>query len=159
MFHFAIYLLTQFYSITYSDNTNRDAECSTDISLPGYSGYIGSSKLEVGSSPQDTTLGQGGGSLNELNGNPYLNVQQHCEQQFAYPPPPDIEDVKPHPTMNTVNNSKSNTVDYQVNNSFDLPRSLFENGHQFWNSAPGSCGIAMYNENGYPRVSSSIMFH
>ncbi|CAK8563185.1 unnamed protein product [Lathyrus sativus] len=50
-------------------------------------------------------------------------------------------------------NSKSNTTDYQVNNNYELPRSLFETGHQFWNSTPGSCGIAMYNENGYHRVS------
>ncbi|XP_020225647.1 agamous-like MADS-box protein AGL65 isoform X1 [Cajanus cajan] len=132
--------------LSFSDNTNRDAECSTDISLPSYSGYIGNNKLEVGSSPQVNTLGQGGGAMNELNGTTYLNVQR-CDQ-FAYPPPPDIEEVKNYPTMN---NSKSNTVDYQVNSNFDLPRSLFENGHQFWNSASGSCGIAMYNENGYHR--------
>ncbi|KAL2322025.1 hypothetical protein Fmac_026404 [Flemingia macrophylla] len=127
------------------DNTNRDAECSTDISLPNYAGYMGNNKLEVGSSPQVNTLGQGGGAMNELNGTNYLNVQR-CDQ-FAYPPPPDIEDVKNFSTMN----SKSNTVDYQVNNNFDLPRTLFENGHQFWNSASGSCGISMYNENGYHR--------
>ncbi|RDY00509.1 Agamous-like MADS-box protein AGL65, partial [Mucuna pruriens] len=134
-----------------NDNTNRDAECSTDISLPSYSGYIGNSKLEVGSSPQvTTTLCQGGGAMNELNGTTYLNVQR-CDQ-FAYPPPPDIEEVKHFPTMN----SKSNTVDYQVNNSFDLPRSLFENGHQFWNSASGSCGIAMYNENCYHRGKHTV---
>ncbi|KAH1132488.1 hypothetical protein GYH30_011368 [Glycine max] len=101
---------------SFSDNTNRDVECSTDISLPNYSGYIGSNKFGVGSSPQVTTLGQG-----------------------------DIEEVKQFPTMD----NKSNTVDYQVHNNFDLPRSLFENGHQFWNSASGSCGIAMFNENNY----------
>ncbi|XP_045792792.1 agamous-like MADS-box protein AGL65 isoform X1 [Trifolium pratense] len=132
----------------FSDNGNRDVECSTDISLPGYSGYIGNGKLEVGSSPHVNTLGQGGSSLNELNGNPnpYLNVQQ-CDQ-FAYPPPQDLEEVKHHQTMN----SKSNTMDYQVNNNYELPRSLFENEHQqFWNSTNGSCGIAMYNENGYHR--------
>ncbi|KAG5153641.1 hypothetical protein JHK82_011610 [Glycine max] len=128
---------------SFSDNTNRDVECSTDISLPNYSGYIGSNKFEVGSSPQVTTLGQGGGAMNELNGTTFLNVQ--CCDQFAYPPPPDIEEVKQFPTMD----NKSNTVDYQVHNNFDLPRSLFENGHQFWNSASGSCGIAMFNENNY----------
>lgn len=83
--------------------------------------------------------------MNELNGNPYLNVQQ-CEQ-FAYPPPPDMEEVKSQSTINNKSNS------YQVNNNYDLPRSMFENGHQFWNSTSGSCGIAMYNENGYHRVS------
>ncbi|KAG5027977.1 hypothetical protein JHK87_011491 [Glycine soja] len=128
---------------SFSDNTNRDVECSTDISLPNYSGYIGSNKFGVGSSPQVTTLGQGGGAMNELNGTTFLNVQ--CCDQFAYPPPPDIEEVKQFPTMD----NKSNTVDYQVHNNFDLPRSLFENGHQFWNSASGSCGIAMFNENNY----------
>ncbi|CAL5198391.1 unnamed protein product [Lathyrus oleraceus] len=134
--------------LPFSDNGNRDAECSTDISLPGYSGYIGNGKLEVGSSPNVTNLGQGNGNLNELNGNPnpYLNVQ-HCEQQFAYPPSQDLEDPKHHQTMN----SKSNTTDYQVNNNYELPRSLFETEHQFWNSTPGSCGIAMYNENGFHR--------
>ncbi|KAG4378782.1 hypothetical protein GLYMA_17G101300v4 [Glycine max] len=131
--------------LSFSDNTNRDVECSTDISLPNYFGHIGSNKLEVGSSPQVTTMGQGGGTMNELNGTTYLNVQ-HCDQ-FAYPPPPDIEEVKHFPSMD----NKSNIVDYQVNNNFDLPRSLFENGHQFWNSASGSCGIAMYNENDYHR--------
>ncbi|CAJ1944105.1 unnamed protein product [Sphenostylis stenocarpa] len=131
--------------LPFSDNTNRDAECPTDISLPSYSSYIGSNKLEVGSSPQVTTLGQGGGAMNELSGTSYLNVQ--CCDQFAFPPPQDIEEVKHFPTMN----NKSNTADYQVNN-FDLSSSLFDNGHQFLNSASGSCGIAMYNENGYHRV-------
>ena len=97
-------------------------------------------------------MSQGGGALNELNGTACLNVQR-CEQ-FAYPPHPDNEEVKHHPTMD----SKLNTVDYQVHDSFDLPRSLFENGHQFWNSAPGTCGVAMYNENGYHRVSSPFLF-
>ncbi|QCD80857.1 MADS-box transcription factor [Vigna unguiculata] len=137
--------------LPFSDNTNREAECSTDISLPSYSSYIGNNKLEVGSSPQVTTLGQGGGAMNELNGTTYLNVQR-CDQ-FAFPPPQDIEEAKHLPTLN----NKSNTVDYQVNN-FDLSGSLFENGHQFWNSASGSCGIAMYNENGYHRVSNPFMF-
>lgn len=96
------------------------------------------------------TLGQGGGAMNELNGTTYLNVQR-CDQ-FTFPPQ-DIEEAKHLPTLN----NKSNTVDYQVNN-FDLSGSLFENGHQFWNSASGSCGIAMYNENGYHRVSNPFMF-
>ncbi|XP_073226838.1 agamous-like MADS-box protein AGL65 isoform X3 [Cicer arietinum] len=132
--------------LPFSDNGNKEVECSNDISLTGYSGYIGNGKLEVGSSPHVTTLGQGGGgSLNELNGNPYINVQ-HCEQ-FAYPPPPNLEEAKHHQTMN----SKQDNVDYQVNNNYELPRALFENGHQLWNSTSGSCGIAMYNENGYHR--------
>ncbi|CAL0325777.1 unnamed protein product [Lupinus luteus] len=135
--------------LAFSDNTNRDAECSTEISLPGYSGYnIGNNKLEVGNSPQVTTLGHGGSALNELNGTASLNIQ-HCEQ-FAYPPhPPEDEEMKHHQAMN----SKPNTADYQIHNNFDLPRSLFENGHQFWNSGPGPCGIAMYNDNGFHRVS------
>ncbi|KAE9601943.1 hypothetical protein Lalb_Chr13g0303151 [Lupinus albus] len=134
--------------LAFSDNTNRDAECSTDISLPGYSGYnIGNSKLEVGSSPQVTTLGHGGCALNELNGTASLNVQ-HCDQ-FAYPPhPPDNEEMKHHHAIN----SKPNTMDYQVHNNFDLPRSLFDNGPQCWNSGSGPpCGVAMYNENGFHR--------
>ncbi|XP_057416160.1 agamous-like MADS-box protein AGL65 isoform X2 [Lotus japonicus] len=131
--------------LPYSNNNNREAECSTDISLPGYSGYVGGTKLEVGGSPHVTTLGQGGGGgFNQLNGTDYLNVQR-CEQFSC--PPQDIEEVKHHQTMN----SKPNTLDYEVNNNLDLPRSLFENGHQFWNPASGSCGIAMYNENGYHR--------
>ncbi|MED6161060.1 hypothetical protein PIB30_057195 [Stylosanthes scabra] len=152
--------------LQYSDNTNREAECSTDVSLPGYSGYIaGNIKLEsspqvntgyiagnikLESSPQVNTIGQTGSGLNELNGTACLNVQR-CEQ-FAYPPPPDNEEVKHRTTMYNENgHDKLNTSDYQVHNGFDLPRSLFENGHQFWNSAPGPCGVAMYNENGYHR--------
>ncbi|KAK7388926.1 hypothetical protein VNO78_23754 [Psophocarpus tetragonolobus] len=139
--------------LPFSDSTSRDVECATDISLPNYSSYIGNNKLEVGSSPQVTTLGQGGGAVNDLNGTTYLNAQR-CDQ-FAYPPPPDIEEVKIFPTIN----NKSNTMDYQVNNNFDLPKSMFENGHQFWNSASGSCGIAMYNENSYHGVSKHFLFH
>ncbi|KAI4343888.1 hypothetical protein L6164_011185 [Bauhinia variegata] len=128
--------------LQFSDNPKREAECSTDVSLPSYSGYIGSSKqLDVGSSPQVATLAQGGSALHELNGTACLNVQE--SEQFAYPPP-DNEKVKPHPAMN----DKPNPVDYQANGSFDLPWSLFETGHQFWNPP---CGIAMYNENGYNR--------
>ncbi|KAG2407743.1 Agamous-like MADS-box protein [Vigna angularis] len=118
------------------------AQLSPQERAKSYSNYIGSNKLEVGSSPQ-VTLGQGGGAMNELNGTTYLNVQR-CDQ-FTFPPQ-DIEEAKHLPTLN----NKSNTVDYQVNN-FDLSGSLFENEHQFWNSASGSCGIAMYNENGYHR--------
>ncbi|XLS78808.1 hypothetical protein HN51_063033 [Arachis hypogaea] len=139
--------------LQYSDNTNREAERSTDVSLPGYSSYIANNgKLD--SSPQVNTIGQAGSGLNELNGTACLNIQR-CEQ-FAYPPPPppppDNEEVKHRTTMYNENgHDKLNTSDYQVHNGFDLPRSLFENGHQFWNSAPGPCGVAMYNENGYHR--------
>ncbi|XP_061367442.1 agamous-like MADS-box protein AGL65 isoform X2 [Gastrolobium bilobum] len=133
-------------------NPNRDAECSPDVSLPGYSGYIGSNKLEVSRSPQVSTLCQGGGALDELNGAACLDVQ-HCEQ-FAYPPPPDNEQVKHHPEMN----SKPNPEIYQVHNGFDTPRPLFETGYQFWSSASGPCGIAMYNENGYHRVRCPLLY-
>ncbi|XP_028753691.1 agamous-like MADS-box protein AGL65 isoform X2 [Neltuma alba] len=129
--------------LPFSDNPNRDAECSINVSLPGYSGYISTAKLEVGNSPQVATLGQGGGTLNEFNEGSCLSAQ-HCEQ-FSYPPPPDTEEQKHHSVMD----GRPSPVDYQVNGSFDLPRSIFENGHQFWNSTSAPCGIAMYNENGY----------
>ncbi|XP_054820258.1 agamous-like MADS-box protein AGL65 isoform X2 [Prosopis cineraria] len=130
--------------IPFSDNLNRDAECSINVSLPSYSGYISTAKLEVGNSPHVATLGQGsGGTLNEFNEGACLSTQR-CEQ-FSYPPPLDSEEQKHHPTMN----GRPSPVDYQVNNSFDLPKSIFENGHQFWNSTSTPCGIAMYNENGY----------
>ncbi|KAJ1406299.1 hypothetical protein SESBI_25224 [Sesbania bispinosa] len=136
--------------LPFCDNPNRDVECS-DVSLPGYSGNIGRSKLEVDGSPQVSTLCQGGGVLNELNGAACLDVQ-HFEH-FSYPPPPDNKEVKQHREMN----SKPNPEVYQVHNGFNLPKPLFETGHQFLNSS-GSCSIAMYNENGYHRVSSSILY-
>ncbi|KAF7806205.1 agamous-like MADS-box protein AGL65 isoform X1 [Senna tora] len=136
--------------LPFSDNSNRDAECSNNVSLPGYSGYISSSKLEVGNSPQVATMGQGSGTVNDFNENACLSAQR-CEQ-FSFPPPPDSEEATHHQAMN----SKSNPVDYQVNSSFDLPRSLFENGHQFWNPSPGPCGIAMYNENGYHQACEGL---
>ncbi|KAJ7956411.1 Agamous-like MADS-box protein [Quillaja saponaria] len=137
--------------LPYSDTPNRDPECSTDVSLPGYSDYFGSGKqLDVGNSGQVANMGQGGNTLNELSGSSCLSLQ--LGEQFTYPPfinPAMPEDVKLEPQMEM--NFKGNPVDYQVNCSYDLPRSLFENGHQSWSSASAPCGVAMYNENGFHR--------
>ncbi|KAK4257199.1 hypothetical protein QN277_006819 [Acacia crassicarpa] len=129
--------------LPYTDNPNRGAECSINVSLPDYSGYISTGKLEAGNSAQVATLGQGGGTMNEFSEGSCLNAQ-HCEQ-FSYPPLPDTEGQKHHQVMN----SRPSPVDYQVNGNFDMPRSIFENGNQFWNSTSAPCSIAMYNENGY----------
>ncbi|KAJ7978440.1 Agamous-like MADS-box protein [Quillaja saponaria] len=137
--------------LPYSNTPNRDPECSTDISLPGYSDYFGSGKqLDVGNSGQVTNMGQGGNTLNELSGCSCLSLQ--LGEQFAYPPfsnptLPNDEKLKPQMEMNF----KANPIDYDANSSYDLPKSLFENGHQSWSSTSLPCGIAMYTENGYHR--------
>ncbi|KAI9117396.1 hypothetical protein K1719_011562 [Acacia pycnantha] len=60
--------------LPYSDNPNRGAECSINVSLPDYSGYASTCKLEAGNSAQVATLGQGGGTMNEFSEDPSLKM-------------------------------------------------------------------------------------
>lgn len=108
-------------------------------------------KLEVGNSPQVANLGQGG-SMTDFNESACLGAQQHIEQ-FSYPQPLDNVEQK----HNQVMNGRPSPVDYQVNNNFDMPRPIYENGHRFWNPTSATCSIAMFNENGYHQVSNTFV--
>ncbi|KAE8727786.1 hypothetical protein F3Y22_tig00005352pilonHSYRG00015 [Hibiscus syriacus] len=56
--------------------SHRDAECSTDWSLAGYSGFFGSSKqTEISSSGQVDNVVQDCNAPNELRSNACLNLE------------------------------------------------------------------------------------
>ncbi|KAE8124014.1 hypothetical protein FH972_018926 [Carpinus fangiana] len=131
--------------------------CSSDVSLPGYSGYFNTGKhTEVGNMVQVDNMGSGGGTLDELTRTACLSVQ--LGEQYVYPlydssNLPADKKLKPEMEMN----SQANLVDYQVNSNFELSRPLYENGHHTWFPSSGPCGIAMYNQN--PYQCNQIDFH
>eukprot|EP00257_Ricinus_communis_P014401 XP_015572064.1 agamous-like MADS-box protein AGL65 isoform X1 [Ricinus communis] len=132
----------------------RDIECTTNASLPGYSGFYDTGKqTEIGKPGPVDNMGQEGGALRSLSSNTCLNVQ--LDEQFLYPPYsslnlPDVKEVKPEMQMN---NQGNHTV-YQVNSNFELPRPMYDNEHHTWFSASGPCSIAMFNENPYHQQSN-----
>lgn len=142
--------------LSYGQNflPQRDVECSTDASLPGYSGYYDSGRqTEIGNSGPVDNMGQEGGSMSNLSSNTCLSVQ--LDEQFSYPPysslsMPDFKKVNPEEQMN----SQGNQTVYQVNSNFELPRPIYDNGHHSWVSASGPCSIAMFNENPYHQQSN-----
>jgi hypothetical protein len=133
----------------YFFSPGREVGCSSDVSLPGYSGYFNTGKhTEVGNMVQVDNMGSGGSTLDELTRTACLSVQ--LGEQYAYPlygssNLPADKKLKPEMEMN----SQANLVDYQVNNNFELSRPLYENGHHTWFPSSGPCGIAMYNQNPY----------
>nr|AUZ97593.1 MADS-box protein [Hevea brasiliensis] len=127
----------------------RDKECSTDASLPGYSVYYDTGKhTEIGNPRPVDNIGQGSAVFSNLSSNTCLSVQ--LDEQFSYPPfsslnLPEVKKMKPEMQMN----SQGICSVHQVNSNFELPRSIYENGHHTWVSASGPCSIAMFSENQY----------
>lgn len=135
------------------DNPNfmqqRDLKCSADASIPGYSGYYDPGKqIEMDSSRQVDNTAQECGSLNELTATGCFQI----DEQFPYTSYgslnlPDQKKVMP----DTGILYSGNSMDYQVNGNFELPRSMYGNGHQTWIPASVPCSIPMFNENSYPQ--------
>ncbi|KAJ9140470.1 hypothetical protein P3X46_031116 [Hevea brasiliensis] len=127
----------------------RDIECSTSASLPGYSGYYDTDKhAEIGIPGALDNPGRDGGALSNLSNNTCLGVQ--VNEQFSCPPfsslnLPEVRKMKPEMQMN----SQGSNYVYQVNSNFELPRPIHNNVHHTWISASGSCSIATFNENQY----------
>ncbi|XP_065877500.1 agamous-like MADS-box protein AGL65 isoform X2 [Euphorbia lathyris] len=133
----------------------RDIECSTDPSLPGFSGYYDTGKqTEIENAAAIDNMRQGNGVLSNLNGNACLNAQ--LDEQFSYPPYSSLnfpEIKKPKHDMQM--NSQGNHPVYQVNSNFELPRPIYDNGHHHtWVSASGPCSTAMFNETSFHQQSN-----
>ncbi|KAG8638909.1 agamous-like MADS-box protein AGL65 isoform X3 [Manihot esculenta] len=130
-----------------------DIECSTDASLPDYSGYNDTGKhTEIQIRGPLDNIGQDGGALSNLSSNKCLSVQ--LNEQFSYSPfsslnLPDVGKMKPEMQMNCQGN---NSV-YRVNNNFEPPRPIYDNVQHNWGSASGPCSIEMFNENQYHQTS------
>ncbi|KAK8537592.1 hypothetical protein V6N12_043748 [Hibiscus sabdariffa] len=139
---------------------NLDAECPTDGSLAGYSGFFASGKqTDIGNSVQvDNNTVQESNDLNELGGNAYLNSQ--LGKQFLYPQYTAAnlqEDEKLKSEM--TGNLQGNPGVYQVITDFEASRSMSNNGHQAWISSSGPCGIAMFDGNSYHQQTKSTFMN
>ncbi|KAK8618149.1 hypothetical protein V6N13_116019 [Hibiscus sabdariffa] len=135
--------------------SHRDAECSTDCSLTGYSGFFGSSKqTEISSPGQVDNAVQDCNALNELRSNACLNLEpseQYFYQQYSASNFQDDEKLKTDMEVNLQGNPAVN----QVISNFEISRPMFNNGHQAWVSSSGPCGIAMFDGNSYQQQTKS----
>ncbi|KAE8678514.1 AGAMOUS-like 65, putative isoform 2 [Hibiscus syriacus] len=129
--------------------SHRDAECSTDCSLAGYSGFFGSGKqTEISSSGQVDNVIHECNGLNELGNNAFLNLEageQYFYQQFSASNFQDDEKLKNDIEVNLQGNPTVN----QVISNFEISRPMCNDGHQAWVSSSGPCGIAMFDGDSY----------
>ncbi|XP_042501820.1 agamous-like MADS-box protein AGL30 isoform X2 [Macadamia integrifolia] len=126
----------------------RDLECSTDLSMPSYSGYFGTGKqTEVDSSGKEC------GAMNdELSRNACLSLQ--LGGQYPYPPYslnlPSEKKFKPEAEMIV----QGDPANYQVNTGFEPGRPDYDPNQQSWASTSGSCPAGMFDGHSYPQPNS-----
>ncbi|THF97817.1 hypothetical protein TEA_007361 [Camellia sinensis var. sinensis] len=130
----------------------RDVECSTDHSLPTYSGYFGPGKAEIENTRHVDNPRQEGGALHGLDSTACLRLQ--LNEQYSYHPYSglDLQEAKklrPETEMNL----HGNPLDYQINSNFQLSRPIYDNMHHAWVPPPEPCSISMFNGNSYSQVS------
>ncbi|GAV70149.1 SRF-TF domain-containing protein [Cephalotus follicularis] len=126
-------------------------DCSTDVSVPSFSGYFGMSRqTETVNSGQEggalNEISNSGGALTELSSSGSLNLQ--LGEQYSYPPYSSLtlpEDKKFKPEMEM--NLQGNPGIYEVNSNFELPRPTYDNGHHAWVPASEHCAIAIFDGN------------
>nr|DAD34908.1 TPA_asm: hypothetical protein HUJ06_005548 [Nelumbo nucifera] len=122
---------------------HRDLECSTDASIPSYSGFFSACKTEVDSSGQESN------ALNELSRNACLRLQ--LGGQYPYPSYGfNLLDEKKLKTE-TKMSLHENPVDFQVNSGFEPTRPGYDTSHQSWASTSGPCAIAVFDQQSYPQ--------
>ncbi|XVE56910.1 hypothetical protein DITRI_Ditri04bG0048800 [Diplodiscus trichospermus] len=131
---------------------HQDTECSANGSLVGYSGFFVSGKqAEIGSSGQVDNAVHGSNALNELGSNGCLSIE--LSEQYLYPPYSasnlqDDEKLKPEMEVNL----QGNPGVFQDISSFEIPRPMYNGGHQAWASSSSPCSIAMFDGNSYHQV-------
>ncbi|KAM6571064.1 agamous-like MADS-box protein AGL30 isoform X1 [Cannabis sativa] len=126
--------------------SHRDMECSTSSSFGSYSGYFG-----MGRNPEISNSGQENGMVTDLSRTTPMRLQLNGGQ-FPYAPYNlnVLSDQKFQPQ--TEMNPQENTVDYQVNGNFEVPRHGYETNHQnSWASTAGPYAVSMLDETLYPQ--------
>lgn len=96
-------------------------------------------------------------ALNELGSNACLNLEtgeQYFYQPYSASNYQDDEKLKTEMEVNL----QGNPVVNQVISNFEIPRPMYNNGHQAWVLSSGPCGIAMFDGNSYHQVRSSFTF-
>lgn len=107
--------------------------------------------MEAGSSGQVDNAVQESNALNELGSTACLNLE--LGDQYLYPPysASNLQgDEKLKPEMEV--NLQGNPSVFQVISNFEIPRPMYNSGHQSWVSSSGPCSIAMFDGNAYNQV-------
>ncbi|KAF5942956.1 hypothetical protein HYC85_020598 [Camellia sinensis] len=109
-------------------------------------------KTEIENTRQVDVTGQEGGALNELDYAACLRLQlreQYPCQPYGSLDLHDAKNLKPETEMNL----QGDALDYQINSSFQLPRTIYDNMHHTWAPPSEHSTISMFNENSYSQVS------
>ncbi|KAI7986105.1 Agamous-like MADS-box protein AGL65 [Camellia lanceoleosa] len=124
----------------------RDIECSNNPSLSTFSSFFSPHKTEIENTRQVDVTGQEGGALNELDYAACLRLQlreQYPCQPYSSLDLHDAKKLKPETEMNL----QGDALDYQINSSFQLPRTIYDNMHHTWAPPSEHSTISMFNEN------------
>lgn len=121
----------------------RDAECSTDVSLPGYSGHV-------------DNMGREASTLSELGSSACISLRG--VEQYSYPPYTslNIQDDINHQKHEMEVNLQGNPAFFQADSSFDLHRTMYNNGHHAWVSSSSPCGIGIFDDSSYHQQSNGL---
>ncbi|XP_028054273.1 agamous-like MADS-box protein AGL65 isoform X4 [Camellia sinensis] len=126
----------------------RDIECSNNPSFSTFSSFFSPRKTEIENTRQVDVTGQEGGALNELDYAACLRLQlreQYPCQPYSSLDLHDAKNLKPETEMNL----QGDALDYQINSSFQLPRTIYDNMHHTWAPPSEHSTISMFNENSY----------
>ncbi|KAL8457468.1 hypothetical protein ACS0TY_035362 [Phlomoides rotata] len=121
---------------------SRDMDCSRDASFPTCSGYFPDVKEELDDSRQVKIERHDGLTVEDYTFSTQLRLplgEQYSHHSFGNLSFADLME----PSKDA--NFQLNSMDYQINGNFELPRSVYNN---FPHS---SCAISMLNDNSYPQ--------
>ncbi|CAN1152004.1 Agamous-like MADS-box protein AGL65 [Linum perenne] len=147
--------------VNYKDE-QRDMECSTESSAPGYHGFFSSEKQpEIGNPGLMHNIGHQAGQFNELGSSSRLTLQ--LGEQFPYDGYGSLclaaDDGKKF-ELQMEDNLNGNHNVYQVdnNNEVEIPRPVYDNGHNNWiTEVGGPSGVGIFDQNPpYPQVKEPI---
>ncbi|CAL5362227.1 unnamed protein product [Camellia sinensis] len=144
----------------FTNNENQhmiltDIECSNNPSFSTFSSFFSPRKTEIENTRQVDVTGQEGGGLNELDYAACLRLQlreQYPCQPYSSLDLHDAKNLKPETEMNL----QGDALDYQINSSFQLPRTIYDNMHHTWAPPSEHSTISMFNENSYPQAATLI---
>ncbi|CAL5441596.1 unnamed protein product [Camellia sinensis] len=128
-----------------------DIECSNNPSFSTFSSFFSPRKTEIENTRQVDVTGQEGGALNELDYAACLRLQlreQYPCQPYSSLDLHDAKNLKPETEMNL----QGDALDYQINSSFQLPRTIYDNMHHTWAPPSEHSTISMFNENSYSQI-------
>ncbi|XP_028054275.1 agamous-like MADS-box protein AGL65 isoform X5 [Camellia sinensis] len=130
--------------------TNNENQHMILTGEPNYlpQSFFSPRKTEIENTRQVDVTGQEGGALNELDYAACLRLQlreQYPCQPYSSLDLHDAKNLKPETEMNL----QGDALDYQINSSFQLPRTIYDNMHHTWAPPSEHSTISMFNENSY----------